>query len=215
VKICAKVLTLALIALVTVAGMTGCLQLGKTEAPATIAEAGDVKWTLNTCRMVMRNAEGTQIEQFVQMKEGKPVRVRTEANEGWMLLDVNERMIYSYQPIGNLLLTSKAYKKVGDKVIKPPLMFVRDLEQEAPILGEEAIDGVECWVAETTVKEGGAKVKVWIDKDYALLCQSQEGKETVRYGYDQVDEIADLQFEIPHAAQSYDVDNPQPRPKQM
>lgn len=69
-----------------------------------------------------------------------------------------------------------------------------DYDESFRIVGSEEINGVDCWVVETTDEED---MRAWIGKADGLMRQVQDGDEIVTFVIDDLNAVPDSEFEVP------------------
>lgn len=70
------------------------------------------------------------------------------------------------------------------------------VDPDARITGSETIDGVDCWVVETTSDEG-VTTKTWFAKENGLVRRTESSEVLANYQYEQVGSMPDSEFELP------------------
>jgi len=171
--------------------------------PGTLAEAMKVRAALTSYEVTMTSPEGETITQVVKLEAGEPVRMKIEQEEGWMIMDMAEKMMYMYSPEAGGAL--KMPMDVGEGAEEMPVIGTEDFETDVPIMSSDTLDGVECWVVETLLEEKDEASKVWIDKEYGLLRQAQQGEEIVKFAYDKINAVPDSAFELPKGVEVMDM----------
>jgi len=172
--------------------------------PGTLAEALKVRAALTSYEVTMTIPEGETVTQVVKLEAGEPVRMKIEQEEGWVIMDIAEKVMYMYSPEADGVL--KMPMDVGEGAEEMPVVGPENFETDVPILGSDTLDGVECWVVETLLlEEKDEASKVWIDKEYGLLRQAQQGEEIVKFEYDKINEEPYSAFELPEGVEVMDM----------
>lgn len=151
----------------------------------------------------MTSPEGETITQVVKLEAGEPVRMKIEQEEGWVMMDMAEKVMYMYSPEAGGVL--KMPMDGGEGAEEMPVIGTENFETDVPILSSDTLDGVECWVVETLLEEKDEASKVWIDKEYGLLRQAQQGEEIVKFAYDKINAVPDSAFELPEGIEFMDM----------
>jgi hypothetical protein len=85
------------------------------------------------------------------------------------------------------------------------------VDPNTEITGSETIDGVECWVAETTDDEGDT-VTTWVAKDNGLMQRMESDEIIITYDYEQIGEVPDSEFEVPEGMEIREMPNMEDMP---
>jgi hypothetical protein len=131
----------------------------------------------------------------MRMGDEKPLKIKAEVAEGAAIMDYENEVMYSWVS-GTGTAMKMDLKPMGDSAANP----YTDVDPSAEITGSETIDGVECWVVETTGDEGETAT-TWLAKDNGLMQRVESGEVVMTYDYEQIGEVPDSEFEVPEGMQ--------------
>jgi len=173
--------------------------------PGTLAEAVAVREGLQSYEMTIAIPDEKEITQLVKLENGELVGVKViVAGDEWMLMDKAEGVIYAYSP--ELETVMKMAMEGGeDEGTEMPTIDVDSFDADAAIVGSETIDGVDCWVVDTIVKEEGNEAKVWVGKQDGLLRQAEAEDKVIKFTYDKINAVPDSEFELPEGIEILDM----------
>lgn len=130
----------------------------------------------------------------LQMADGKPLRMKTEAPEqqGTMVVDYQQKKMYMWDEARGQGMSVP----LSDAQANLPESAYADVDPEIKISGSEVVNGVDCWVVETT-DDQGRTVTTWYAKDNGLVQKVEAENVTMTYEYSRVGDVPDSEFEVP------------------
>lgn len=130
----------------------------------------------------------------LQMADGKPLRMKTAAPEqpGTMVVDYQEKKMYLWDEARGQGMSVP----LSDAQANLPESAYADVDPEIAISGSEVVEGVDCWVVETT-DDQGRTVTTWYAKDNSLVQKVEAESVTMTYEYSRVGDVPDSEFELP------------------
>ncbi|MEA3401337.1 MAG: hypothetical protein U9R79_08885 [Armatimonadota bacterium] len=142
----------------------------------------------------------------MMMGEGGVSKIKIEPTDepGVMVMDNEEKVMYSWDPDQGRGVRVALTEPDAEAEAQAPANPYDDVDPDAPIIGSETVDGVECWTVETSAGEGETE-KVWIAKDDGLYRKMQSGDTTFTYEYSQVGEVPASTFEVPEDVEFMDL----------
>lgn len=126
-----------------------------------------------------------------KMGDMKPLKMKVEMPEGGMILDHEERAMYTWDASSGRAMKMELTDE--ESAGEEPYGQV---DPDARITGSETIDGVDCWVVETT-SDGGVTTKTWFAKENGLVRRTESSEVLANYQYEQVGSMPDSEFELP------------------
>ena len=173
--------------------------------PGTLAEAVAVREGLQSYEMTMTIPDEEKITQLVKLEGGELVGVKMiMGGDEWMLVDKAEGVIYAYSPEMEAAVKLPMESGEGEGT-EMPTIDVDSFDADAAIVGSETIDGVDCWVVDTTVKVEGNEAKIWVGKEDGLLRQAEAEGEVIKFTYDKINAVPDSEFELPEGIEIIDM----------
>jgi hypothetical protein len=82
-----------------------------------------------------------------------------------------------------------------------------DVDLATEIAGEDVVDGVECWVTETTKDD--TQVRTWWGKDDGLMRRVESGDTVSLFEYEQIGSVPESEFELPEGMTVKEMEIPQ------
>lgn len=164
--------------------------------PSTLAEAM-ASVTQPSSFELKITMEGEEITQLLLMEDGKPVKMVVDHHhEGAAVvyIDFAGKKMITYNPADKSTFEIPLDE---DEAMDDMLIDAEMLEQEVSILGVEDVDGVSCWVVETTAKGEEDEAKVWIDREFGLIRQLEADDEVMTFSYSRINEVDPSEFEVP------------------
>lgn len=150
--------------------------------------------------MVMDGKPG--MKQYMKFANGKLVRMKTDlgGQGGWMYLMAYKGVSYIYDAKAKTAMQmqaggEEAQKKTESLPGAPDVPDPEELAKTGAKWGTETVDGVGCWVVQTTF--AGQESKVWLDKKYGLVRQMQAGDKLIKHQYDKINAVPDSEFDLP------------------
>ncbi len=180
------------------------------EAPDTQAEPqtlADImkRWPSSfVMKMTIEDTESGQTHETVMtMKMGDegPEKIKMQAAEelGTMVIDYQEKMMYAWdEGEGQGMQVPLTEAEAQD-----PANPYDNADPNAKITGSETVDGVDCWVVETS--EDGETVTSYVAKDTGLVKKVEHPRGTITYEYAQINEVPDSAFEVPSDIEMMDL----------
>lgn len=175
-----------------VVAIPGDVGPGETVDADTLAAAMQQVDMPTTYEMTMLSPDGEELKQSVMTKDGEIVKIRIETEDSWVIVDTEQNAIFM---------------QGGDEIIKMPMeagnvdedptMALR-FDRDVPITGSETIDGVDCWVAETTLpgdEEG--TLTVWVGKQDGLMRKAEMDGESITLVYSNINAVDEALFTLP------------------
>jgi outer membrane lipoprotein-sorting protein len=137
--------------------------------------------------------------QRVLYENGQPAKMvmqSAELGDTLIYIDVAAKHMVIYDPSDNTAIESELDdESAGD--FTEILVNADNLVKEVDILSVEDVNGVSCWVVETTMEGEEAKAKVWIDREFGLIRQIDDGETPITIEYSRLNEIPEAEFEVP------------------
>lgn len=136
---------------------------------------------------------GTTHTSTVAMKMGEtePLRMKTEMDEGGMIMDYEDDVMYTWDAASGVAMKMD----IPETEEGTPNPY-EDIDPDTRITGSETINGVDCWVAETTDDDGNT-ITTWVAKDNGLMQRMESDDVIVNYEYEQIGSVPDSEFELP------------------
>lgn len=130
----------------------------------------------------------------LQMANGRPLRMKTEVPEqqGTMVVDYQQKKMFMWDAAKR----QGTSMPLSDAQANLPGSAYADVDPEVAITGSEVINGVDCWVVETT-DDQGQTVTTWYAKDNGLVQKVITESATMSYEYSRVGEVPDSEFTVP------------------
>ncbi len=172
---------------------------GPSAEPGTLAEALKTVTAPDSYEMTM-TIDDKDMVQLVALKDGVVVKIVIKDETGPIFVDMAEKTMFAYNPEDNTAMSLPIEE--GEDM---PVMGTDMLDQDVEILATEDVDGVACWVVETTAKGQDEKAKIWIDKETGLMRKGDADGEMMVFKYDRINEIADDEFELPEGVEVTDL----------
>jgi len=177
----------------------GALALaGKTAAPAAAPDAGSAWDQIRAARSAVKSYKVTmqqgaqKITQYVKMKDGKPSRMRMETGQAWVLVQIDTKSVFLYNPQQKVAMKTTTDK--GAMADQSTLDDIEMIQKGNPKVTSDKLDGADCWIVSMTAKN---QATVWIDKKQGLIRQLKQKNITVKLKVEDVNAVADSQFELP------------------
>ncbi len=169
-----------------------------TAEPTTLAEALAMVTAPNSMEIVL-DIDGQKMTQRVLYENGQPAKMvmqSAELGDTLIYIDVAAKHMVIYDPSDNTAIESELDdESAGD--FTEILVNADNLVKEVDILSVEDVNGVSCWVVETTMEGEEAKAKVWIDREFGLIRQIDDGETPITIEYSRLNEIPEAEFEVP------------------
>jgi len=167
--------------------------------PGTLAEALNTVTAPDSYEMTM-TIDDKDMVQLVALTDGVVVKVVIKDETGTIFIDMAEKTMIAYNP-EDKTATSMPMGEGEDM----PVVGTDMLDQDVEIIATEDVDGVACWVVETTAKGKDEKAKIWIDKETGLMRKGDADGETMVFKYDRFNEVADDEFDLPAGVEVTDL----------
>jgi len=167
--------------------------------PGTLAEALNTVTAPDSYEMTM-TIDDKDMVQLVALTDGVVVKVVIKDETGTIFIDMAEKTMIAYNP-EDKTATSMPMGEGEDM----PVVGTDMLDQDVEIIATEDVDGVACWVVETTAKGKDEKAKIWIDKETGLMRKGDADGETMVFKYDRINEVADDEFDLPAGVEVTDL----------
>lgn len=156
-------------------------------------------------------------EATVTMADGKSMTMLVKGNwevmrmttdEGFVQIDEPASAMYMYDKAQNMAMKMDMTAASEDEEFRELGDPMEEVDQAAPILGEEEIDGAKCWTIQTTAKgeEAGEQAKMWILADSGLPRRMQSGENVTDFEYSRINELTDADFEMPEGCEVQELD---------
>lgn len=172
--------------------------------PSTLAEAVKAREGLQSYEMTITLPDGEKVTQLAKLEGGEMVRMKIEQEDGWVLVDKTEGVIYAYSSEMEAVMKLPIEGGEGEGT-EMPTIDVDSFDTNAAIVGSETLDGVDCWVVDTTAKEQEEEAKVWVSKADGLLRQVQHDDEVMKVEYAKMNAVPDSEFELPKGLEIMDM----------
>jgi len=133
--------------------------------------------------------------------------VRMTTDNGFMQMDTSKGLMYMYDQAQNTATKMKMTGKETDATHAQAKNPMEGVDQKVPIVGEEELDGVKCWTAETTTAgaAGAQKGKMWVLSDSGLLRRMDIGGKVTDFKYSRINELTDADFGLPAGCKIQDM----------
>lgn len=166
------------------------------DEPSTLAEAM-ASVTSPTSYELTISMQGHEVKQLVLLEDGKPVKLVVDHQHeqaGVVYADLVAKKMTTVDPTdgSTFEIPWSEDDTIADMLIGPDM-----LEQEVDILAVEDVDGVSCWVVETTAKGDEDTARVWIDREFGLVRQLEAEGERLSFKYSRINEVPASEFEPP------------------
>ncbi len=188
------------------AGATGAIPAPTATAPVAPAVAGSPWAQIKAARAGVTSYKATMQQgaqkatQYIKMVNGKPSRMRIEAGPNWVLVQLDKKKAYIYNPQMNVAMVAPTDK--GELAKAGEIDDTKMIEKEAKKVTSGALDGMDCWVVEVGGKNPAT---VWIDKKQGLLRQIQEKDKTIKMKVEDVNGVENKIFELPAGTKTKDM----------
>jgi hypothetical protein len=146
--------------------------------------------------------ETTTFEMAMKMGEEQPLKVRMEMQQGGALIDYEERVQYAWTAESGTVMKMD----LSETQMEHENPYA-DIDPDSKITGSETIDGVECWIVETTDTEGKT-VTSWVSKEHGLMQRTETENTVVEYEYQQIGSVPDSEFQVPEGMTIEEVQMP-------
>ncbi len=179
----------------------------------TLADVWDKLNANSSYELTMTMPDGKVVTQLMKLEDGKPVKMRMNNPDGssFVLMDMKEHVIHMCAPEENMAMKMEMSASGGEggttsdaaeRVFGPD-----SIESDVELKTSETLDGVECWLVETTTKgtDEDTVAKIWVNKSTGLLVQMEAEGETIRMEYSRLNDIADSEFELPEGMEIMDM----------
>jgi outer membrane lipoprotein-sorting protein len=219
----ARMLGVALIALVILSSLGGCSKAkrtggevagptprvaAKSSGPAGIAAELKTKRESVKSYVMSMDMGGKMMTQTIKFENGQPIRMKIDLGAGgWMLVQKDKQVQYMYDPKSKTAMKMTMKETKGEAPGKVPGMKSPDLDEFKNLKTEvksETVDGADCWLFELS-QEGQGSVKSWVDKDHGLVRQMEMGGKIMKINYDQINSVPDSEFELPAGTKVQDM----------
>lgn len=163
-----------------------------TTAPAKISTLADLIkkqgglssyiMTMDMGQMKMRTA--------MKMEGGKPVAMKVDMGpQGWMLMRVDKKMQYMYNPQTKGVMGMPISDTAMASAQKDPLAQLKAMAGAK--VSSDTVDGVDC------LKVVSGQGTFWCEKENGLPVQAQVMGKLMKFKYEQINSVADSEFELP------------------
>lgn len=134
-----------------------------------------------------------------------PSKMRMEMPEeaGVFILDHQEMMMYSWDEAsgqGMMMSLAGVEEDAGMEGVANPY---GEVDPETTIVGDEVVDGVDCWVAEYTAE--GEEARIWYSKENGLVQRIETDTMVANYSYSDVGTVSEDAFEVPEGIEMMDL----------
>jgi len=234
-KVSVKMVGVVIVAIAMVAVLVGCPKqpsetaMSRPPKPRAVAPEGEAAapvgepqtladvWTkLNaneSYALTMTMPDGEVVTQLVKLEDGKPVKMRMNAPEGsgFVVMDMKEQVMYMCTLEENMAMKMDMAGAAGEGGAASDMAEMTfgpgSIQSDVELKTSETLDGVECWVVETTTKGGDedTAAKIWVNKATGLLVQMEADGDTIKMEYSRFNEIADSEFEMPEGMEVTDM----------
>jgi len=220
VRISVKILLLTLSVFVLMAAISGCPKAppgdaglveppmpppeqvsdeGPSAEPGTLAEALKSVKAPDSYEMTM-TMDDKEMVQLVSLKDGAVVKVVIKDEADTIFIDMAEKTMLVYDAEDK---TAMSLPMEEDEDM--PVIGTDMLEQDVEIAGSEDVDGIACWIVETTMKGEEDKAKLWIEKETGLMRKGEAEDESMVFKYDRINEVPDEEFKLPEGVEVTDL----------
>jgi outer membrane lipoprotein-sorting protein len=200
------ILIVAMLAMAFVAGC-GKKQASETAAPGVSKgtaggganELGDLmsKQAALTSYVMVVDAAGQKQRMALKMDQGKPVAMKVESPQSWVIMRMDKKMQYIYNPQTKTAMVMPMSGSPGSAPGAPPVPAVPDAAAIKALtdakVTSETIDGVDC----LKVAKADGSEAYWVEKEHGLPVQILANGKTTKIKYEQVNSVPDSEFELP------------------
>ncbi|MBD3292427.1 MAG: hypothetical protein GF393_05855 [Armatimonadia bacterium] len=163
----------------------------------TLADVVDSFTMPTSFRMTMSDGEREQtMAMMMDGQQATKLRVEQAGADASdvMIMDFEGGAMYSYNTG-----TNEGFKlPVSEEEAADAPMPYDDYDETAKVTGSEEIEGVECWVVETSeMGPEGETATVWIGKKDGLMRQVKQGEEVTTFTISDVNAVDASIFEVP------------------
>jgi hypothetical protein len=182
----------------------------EAEAGAGVGAGTDVtmeeiiaKWPSSFVMTQTLTKEGSEEEMVVvasvKMGDEGPEKIKTQVDEGAGLIDFAGKTMYMWETGA----TTAMKMAIPEEAANP----YEDVDLATEIAGEDVVDGVECWVTETTKDD--TQVRTWWGKDDGLMRRVESGDTVSLFEYEQIGSVPESEFELPEGMTVKEMEIPQ------
>ncbi len=230
-KVSVKIVGVVVVAMALVIALSGCPRKAPepTGAPPvvggpptpqvpvgelnTLADVWDKLNANSSYDLTMTMPDGKVVTQLVKLEDGKPVKMRMNDPEGsnFALMDLKEHLVHMCAPEENMAMKMEMSTSGGEGGATSDtaeMIFGPDsIESDVELKTSETLDGVECWIVDTTTRgeDEDMVAKLWVNKATGLLVQMAVEGETLKMEYSRLSGIADDEFELPEGLEVMDM----------
>lgn len=160
----------------------------------TLADLQKAMTGLSSYVMTM-DMGGMKIRTAVKLDGGKPVAMKSDTGQGWSIMRMDKKVMYSYSPATKAVMQMPMPASAGGASSggAPSALSIADqLKAMAGAkVSSEAVDGVDC------LKVVDGQNTYWCEKQHGLPVQMDMGGKTMKFKYEQVNAVPDSEFEVP------------------
>jgi len=167
------------------------------DSAETLADVVDSFTMPSSFRMTVD--EGGETQTMVMMMDGDQAAKMRMEQEG---PDASEVMIMDFaggQMISYNTGTNEGFRlPISEEEAADAPKPYSDYDEAAKVTGSEEIDGVDCWVLETTTMgQDEGLAQVWIGKKDGLMRQAKQGEEIATLTISDINSVPESEFEVP------------------
>ena len=174
-------ITLATLALLVVASVTGC------GGPSSVADLNTLRGSVTSYEMSMTAPGAPNHTQLVKLVNGQMAKMKMTMPTGWTLMDFEKKETITV--MGGMAMKMPLQQGQGDMGLSP-----KDMES-GTITGSEKVDGVDCTIVEATVD--GKTSKAWIGTADGLVRKAEGPGGVVTMTYSRINAVPDAEFAVP------------------
>ncbi len=172
--------------------------------PDTLTQAWEGREKVTSYEMTVTESDGEGGTMLVKLGDGTAMKMKVEVDEGWMIMDMAQKAMFMYDAdkgVAFKLPIDQSEAEMGDM----PTFTLGDFDTSVALADSEELDGIDCWVVDTTPKGAEDKVKLWVDKKHLLVRKIEEADELITFTYDRINGVADSEFDLPEGVEITDM----------
>lgn len=133
---------------------------------------------------------------MVQMADGKQSRMKMEQDKGWVIMDSVGGFMIAYDAEKGAAMKLPIQDEDDFEMDDMPLR-VDDIDSDVEVQRTETLDGVECYVVESTLPGETEKATMWIDKEFGLIRKMENKEDSMTLKFSRINELTDDDFKVP------------------
>jgi outer membrane lipoprotein-sorting protein len=153
---------------------------------------------LNSYEMTtaMPGGNGSERVMEVKLQDGKPVRMRSNTPNGFMLVMTDKQVSYLVDTQAKTAMKRTMEQRRGGPGFGGRFFDPEVIAGFKPKVSSTKLDNVDCWLVQWTDGQDQQR-QMWVDKKYGLPRQSQTPQGTIKFSYSKINAVPDSDFELP------------------